>query len=69
MGNTLGEQASLVLLGVPVHEVHFMKELFHGTVVILKVRAVDKSRIPFDQDVPKVEYDGFDGYRHPAILH
>jgi hypothetical protein len=45
-----------------------MKVALHGLLFIAEITTVDMAGVPFDEDVPEIEYDGLDGRGHPAIL-
>ena len=49
---------SLILKLIPFHEIHFGEEALHAFRVVGKIPLVYQSRVPLEQDVTKVEYDG-----------
>ena len=66
--NTFCKGATFILLHVPIREVDFFKEAFHPFRVIWKITLIDKSWIPFEQDVAVIEDDGFYRRGHSLIL-
>jgi len=57
--NLSSDRAALILVHVPLHEVHFFKEALHAFWVVREKPLVHVAGIPFEQDIAEVEYDGF----------